>query len=163
MEGLFIAITQLDPSTKLENETSPAIANKQIHDADAPGHILQESAGQLLKLTTLDNPIDIAATIHIPTNIEDMASCDNEVAFIILQELKGVYGFTGVDKFLQKILRLVMQDMPCKLHLKCNPKLLGMGRLIFIVATIGTKISILQCLLSIQLMATTLGILVVLS
>ena len=105
MEGLFIAITQLDPSTKLENETSPAIANKQIHDADAPGHILQESAGQLLKLTTLDNPIDIAATIHIPTNIEDMAPCDNEVAFIILQELKGVYGFTGVDKFLQIFFR----------------------------------------------------------
>ena len=29
MEGLFIAIAQLDPSIKLEHEASPAIANKQ--------------------------------------------------------------------------------------------------------------------------------------
>ena len=72
------------------------------YDVDSPGPILQESAGKLLKLTMLDDPIDVDATIHIPTDVDNMASCDDEVAFIIPQGLKGVYGFTGVDKFLQK-------------------------------------------------------------
>ena len=100
MESMFLAIAQLDPSSnKTEIEASQAMAHKQIYDVDAPGPILLDSAGQLLKLTTLDDPIDVDATIHIPTDVDDLASHDDEVAFIIPQELKGVYEFTGVEEF----------------------------------------------------------------
>ena len=159
IKGLFIAIAQLDPSIKLENKASPANANKKIHDADAPGPILQESAGQLLKLTTLDNdPIDVNATIHIPTDVDDMASCDNEVTFIIPQEQKGVYGqFTGVDKFLQKDPKACNARYAVETAFGTQPKTVGYGRLIFIVATIGTKIFDLHCLLTIQVMVTISG------
>ena len=78
------------------------MAHKQIYDVDAPGPISLDSARQLLKQTTLDDSIDINATIHIPSDVDDLASRDGEVAFIIPQELKGVYEFTGVEEFLQK-------------------------------------------------------------
>ena len=83
MESMFLAIAQLDPlSNQTENEISQAMARKQIYDVDAPGPIFLDSAGQLLKRTTLGNPIDVNATIHIPTDVDDLASRDDEVAFI---------------------------------------------------------------------------------
>ena len=103
MESMFLAIAQLDPSSnKTENDAPQAMAHKQVYHVDAPGPISLDFAGQLLKLTMLDDPIDVDATIHIPTNVDNLASCDDEVAFIILQELTRAYEFTGVEEFLQK-------------------------------------------------------------
>ena len=131
MGGMFIAIAKLDPSSnKREDEASQAMAHKQIYDVDAPGPILLDSAGQLFKLTTFTFPPMLTILL-----LETMRS---QLSF--RKSWKAFMNSLVLMRFSRKILRLVTPDMPCKLHLKRNQKMLAMGRLIFIVAAIGTKI-----------------------
>ncbi|KAI2490595.1 hypothetical protein MHU86_23969 [Fragilaria crotonensis] len=73
-----------------------------IHDVDATDSKATKSTRAPLKPTTLNDPIDVDATILVPPDIDVLASRDDEVAFIIPHQLKSVYGFTGVDEFLMK-------------------------------------------------------------
>ena len=73
---------------------------------------------------------NVNATIHIPTDVDNLSSCDNEMAFLIIpQELKAVYGFTGVDKVLQKDPEAWNARYAVQTVFETQPKTLGYGEI----------------------------------
>lgn len=104
MESMFLAIEKLDPGSNLTDATHPSGIENQptIHDVDATDSKPTKSTKTSLKPTTLNDPIDVDATILVPTDIDVLAYRDDEVAFIVPHQLKSVYGFSGVDEFLMK-------------------------------------------------------------
>ena len=102
MESMFLAIEKLDPGSNLTDATHPSGIENQptIHDVNATDSKPTKSTKTSLKPTTLNDPIDVDATILVPTDIDVLAYRDDEVAFIVPHQLKSVYGFSGVDEFL---------------------------------------------------------------
>ncbi|KAI2513230.1 hypothetical protein MHU86_1268 [Fragilaria crotonensis] len=121
MESMFLAIAKLDPVANVtDNRANESLTNTEtqkadnavlfsvidnqptIHDIDATDFKMTKSTKPPLKPTTLNNPIDVDATILVPTDIDVLAYRDDEVAFIVPHQFKSVYGFTGVEEFLMK-------------------------------------------------------------